>query len=163
MGHSLRLDEARVATPKPNGVGAWADKLRQAAFDAVKESDMTDLMGSLMKRAKDGDNNAAKLVLNYLTGGGAPPAAEAVTPEQVGKIVRAAVGELRDMMLEERIGDRPNRLEDARGDLLGVREGPEGFEVVGKISVHATEQEAEAEVRRRKEGGGQAQEELSAR
>jgi hypothetical protein len=40
----------------------------------VKESDVEALMAGLMKKAQAGDVAAAKLVLGYLTGGGAPKA-----------------------------------------------------------------------------------------
>jgi len=72
MGNSLKLSEARQATPAVSGVGAWAEKLRKAAFDAVSTEDMTALMQGLLKKAQAGDLAAAKLVLTYLTGGGAP-------------------------------------------------------------------------------------------
>jgi hypothetical protein len=67
----LKLNDARILTPAPTGVGAWAEKLRAAAFNAVKEADVTEIMAGLVKKAKEGDQAAAKLVLNYLTGGGA--------------------------------------------------------------------------------------------
>jgi hypothetical protein len=49
---SLKLADARALTPRPEGVGAWAEKLREAAFNAVSENDVTDLMKSLVERAK---------------------------------------------------------------------------------------------------------------
>lgn len=79
MRNSLKLSDARERTPAPTGVGAWAAKLKAAAFDAVMEKDMTEIMADLVKRAKSGDLGAAKLVLNYLTG----PAAVAQAPVQL--------------------------------------------------------------------------------
>lgn len=78
----LRLADARVLAPKPEGVGAWAEKLREAAFNAVREADITELMESLIARAKGGDLAAARLVLTYLTGGGAPRVQQVVVVQQ---------------------------------------------------------------------------------
>jgi hypothetical protein len=80
----IKLAEARVLTPAPTGIGAWAEKLRQAAFDAVKEQDITELMAGLLAKAKAGDLAAAKLVLGYLTGG-APKVQQVLVVNQVEK------------------------------------------------------------------------------
>jgi hypothetical protein len=82
---ALKLSEARALTPAPTGIGAWAEKLRQAAFDAVKESDMTELMAGLLAKAKAGDLAAAKLVLGYLTGGGAPKVQQVLVVQQAAE------------------------------------------------------------------------------
>lgn len=67
--HLPRLSEMQSLTPAPNGVGAWAEKLREAAYDAVKEADVQELIKSLMEKAKAGDLKAAKFVMDFLTGG----------------------------------------------------------------------------------------------
>lgn len=66
---TLKLSDAQSMTPAPAGVGAWAEQLREAAYDAVKEGDVKELMATYMEKAKAGDLNAAKFVLNFLTGG----------------------------------------------------------------------------------------------
>lgn len=68
----MKLADAKQQTPAVSGVGAWAEQLRQAAFDAVRPEDVTAIMATFVQKAKAGDPAAAKLVLNYLTGGGAP-------------------------------------------------------------------------------------------
>lgn len=65
----LRLNEAAEMAPPPAGIGAWAEKLRQAAYDAVKEGDVQDLIRVQMEKAKAGDLKAAQFVLDFLTGG----------------------------------------------------------------------------------------------
>jgi hypothetical protein len=66
---TLTLREAESRTPAPAGVGAWAEQLREAAYDAVKDQDVKDLIETYMAKAKAGDLAAAKFVLNFLTGG----------------------------------------------------------------------------------------------
>lgn len=66
---SMTLDAARQLTPAPPGIGAWAEKLREAAYNAVKETDVEELMQVYLKKAKEGDQKAAKFVLDFLTGG----------------------------------------------------------------------------------------------
>ncbi len=69
MPKPLKLSEARLQTPPASGgVGEWASTLRAAAFDAVTRDDITDLMRSILEKAKSGDLRAAKLILDYLTG-----------------------------------------------------------------------------------------------
>lgn len=53
----------------PVGIGDWASRLRAATFNAVNESDMTEVMQAVVKRAKAGDLAAAKLLLDYMAGG----------------------------------------------------------------------------------------------
>jgi hypothetical protein len=65
--NSLRLDQVEVLAPI--GVGDWAAKLRAATFNAVNETDMTEVMQAVVKRAKLGDLAAAKLLLDYMAGG----------------------------------------------------------------------------------------------
>lgn len=67
--HAPRLSEMADLTPPPTGVGAWAEKLREAAYDAVKEGDVKELIQGMMEKAKGGDLKAAKFVMDFLTGG----------------------------------------------------------------------------------------------
>lgn len=70
--HMLKLADAAELTPPVDEVGEWATELRKAAFNAVSEQDITDIMRKQLEKAKAGDSAAAKMVLGYLTGGGAP-------------------------------------------------------------------------------------------
>ena len=69
QNNPLKLSDARRLTPKPEGIGAYAEQMRLAAMHAIKEDDVTELMASMLKRAKEGDINAAKFVLGFLTTG----------------------------------------------------------------------------------------------
>lgn len=85
----LRLNEARQLTPAPEGIGAWAEKLRSAAFNAVSEEDVQDIMEGIKKRAKEGDLNAAKMLLGYLTSS-APKVENRVIVVQTNKVPEVA-------------------------------------------------------------------------
>lgn len=61
----------------PAGVPEWAQRLRQAAFNGVTEQDMAAIVKAQVEKAKAGDERAAKFVLEYLVGIGAP--ARAIT------------------------------------------------------------------------------------
>lgn len=67
----LKLTDADDRTPAPQGLGKWAENLRNAAYNAVNESDVEELIKTMMGKAKAGDVSAAKFVLGFLTGG--PP------------------------------------------------------------------------------------------
>lgn len=142
--HTTRLSECRELSPKPTGIGEWADKLRQAAFNAVKEADMTELMSGLIERAKKGDNGAAKLVLSYLAGGAPAAPAKVTLPQELTELAEAMTARLERMSA----GDLPRLGENRGGPGVGVRESANGFELVGAIGHYATEQEAEAAARR---------------
>lgn len=86
----IRLDRAREDTPAPEGIGAWAEQLRQAAFDAVKPDDVTDIVAAQVEKAKEGDSAAAKFVLGYLTGQAAPKVTRVV--EKI-KVVEKPAGQ----------------------------------------------------------------------
>lgn len=58
--------------PAPSGVPEWAQRLRQAAFDGITEEDMAAIVRAQVDKAKAGDQQAAKFVLEYLVGIGAP-------------------------------------------------------------------------------------------
>ena len=52
----------------PVGAESFMGRMRFALLTAVTEEDMTDLVRSLMTRAKSGDMGAAKLLLQYIVG-----------------------------------------------------------------------------------------------
>lgn len=72
VSNTLKLADARERTPAPAGVGAFAEKLRLAAFDGVREADMTEIVAKQVAAAKGGDLKAAKFITDFFTGGGAP-------------------------------------------------------------------------------------------
>ena len=57
-----------VASPA-SAVKDWQMDLRQAMFDAVTDGDVREIVQGLIKRAKEGDIGATKLLLTYLVGG----------------------------------------------------------------------------------------------
>jgi DNA-binding CsgD family transcriptional regulator len=63
----LRLGEARELTPAPTGVGTWAEKLRDAAYDAIREDDVKAIIQKQVEKAKEGDAKATSFLLNFLT------------------------------------------------------------------------------------------------
>lgn len=56
-----------------NDVPAWMAKMRAAMFNAVKESDITEIMAGVVERAKKGDAQAVKIVMEYIVGANKPP------------------------------------------------------------------------------------------
>jgi hypothetical protein len=66
---TLKLSDARILAPKPEGIGAYAEKLRSAAYNAIAEDDVNALMKTMIERAKKGDTAAAKFVMGFIAGG----------------------------------------------------------------------------------------------
>lgn len=64
--NSLSLGKARTQTPAPTGIGAWAEKLRMAAFEGIKESDVTEIVAAQVQKAKEGDPKAIKFVMEMI-------------------------------------------------------------------------------------------------
>lgn len=64
---SFKLADARERTPPapPSAV----EKLRAAVFESISVDDVKDLMEGLVKRAKDGDMAATKVLLGYISAG----------------------------------------------------------------------------------------------
>jgi hypothetical protein len=58
-----------VETPA-SAVKDWMMGLRQALFDAVSEADVREIAANLVKKAKEGDLSATKLLLTYVVGNG---------------------------------------------------------------------------------------------
>lgn len=82
-----------------DGAPAFMAKLRMAMFNGVTEDDVSDLVKSLMQRAKDGDKEATKLVFEYLLGGkaGGPPAPTKVVNQTINvtKLPKSTTNALR--------------------------------------------------------------------
>ena len=55
--------------PTGSDIAIWQAKLRAVVFDAVKESDIKEMMQALVGAAKRGDPAACKLVFDYVLGG----------------------------------------------------------------------------------------------
>jgi hypothetical protein len=55
--------------PARNDIGDWMQRLRGALFDAVTEEDVAAIAKDLVKRAKDGDLAATRLLFSYVLGG----------------------------------------------------------------------------------------------
>lgn len=68
----MKNNDIKAKTPKLSGIGEWAEALRKAAYDGVRETDISEIMGVLILKAKEGDMKAARFVLDYLTGSAAP-------------------------------------------------------------------------------------------
>lgn len=62
----LSLREAQSLNPPPTGIGLWAEKLRTAAYGAVKESDVEEIVKAQVDKAKAGDPAAVKFVTGFL-------------------------------------------------------------------------------------------------
>src|SRR3954467_13717560 len=63
---TLNLKQARQQTPA-QALGDWTLSLREAAFDAITEADITAIMKAQVEKAKAGDAKAAQFVLDYFT------------------------------------------------------------------------------------------------
>jgi len=81
--HSITLRECRQRTPAPAKLGQYYEAMRQVVCDSVSEKDVAEIMKSLVARAKDGDVNAAKLVLAQVAGPAAPRVTQTVEVKQV--------------------------------------------------------------------------------
>ena len=78
---AFRLIESEVQTPYAE-VGQWMATLRAACFNAVKPSDMTEIMETVVRKAKKGNLTATKLLLDYLAGGRGGGPKQIVTVQQ---------------------------------------------------------------------------------
>jgi hypothetical protein len=83
---TLTLADARDRTPAPAGLGTWAAKMRAAAQAAVSETDVGEILGKQVEKAKAGDANAAKFVLGFVAG--AEPPVEKVKIVEKIRVVR---------------------------------------------------------------------------
>jgi hypothetical protein len=76
---TLAVTQVRAGLPTPDAVALKVAALREAMFSAVKTEDVTEVMGSLVEKAKAGDLKAMKLFLDYLA------------PSRSGVVVQQAV------------------------------------------------------------------------
>lgn len=67
MAKKRTILTAPVQSPAPN-VADWMARLRAALFDAVTETDVAEIAGSLVKKAKEGDLQATRLLFSYVLG-----------------------------------------------------------------------------------------------
>jgi RNA polymerase sigma factor (sigma-70 family) len=63
------LTEVRAVTPAAAEVGQMVQRLRLAMFDGISEKDVADVMRGLVERAKSGNIQAARLLLDHIAGG----------------------------------------------------------------------------------------------
>lgn len=66
-------DETPLELPSPEEIAERARGLRAASLAAISVADVTALVAAQVKKAKEGDARAAKLVLDYVAGADAPP------------------------------------------------------------------------------------------
>lgn len=57
-----------AATPPPDGIGQYGEALMMAAFNGITETDVSDIVGGLVKRAKEGHTASVKTVLDFVSG-----------------------------------------------------------------------------------------------
>lgn len=79
MGATLKLSEARQLAPPPDGLGAFAAKLRAATEKAVTEDDLAAMLAAVRDKAKAGDLKALDWLVKFLQ----PPAPPKVVVKKV--------------------------------------------------------------------------------
>ncbi len=79
--NTVRLHEVEVRATSQE-VGGWMAELRAACFDALKASDMTDIMKRVVEKARRGDVQSVKLILDYFAGGKAMGVTQTVVVRQ---------------------------------------------------------------------------------
>ena len=100
--NSLKLSEAREATPPVNPVEAMRRQLSTALFGAVKEQDVLDMAGKLKEMAQAGNLGAMKMYFDLVLGSqkSAPPAPAAGDGTGLKMMAEA----LQDLVDEIRVG-----------------------------------------------------------
>lgn len=89
LAESARADdETPLELPAPEEIAERARVLRAASLAAISVADVTALVAAQVKKAKEGDARAAKLVLDYVAGASAPPPAAPPAPRSVGQPIR---------------------------------------------------------------------------
>ena len=69
-GVRVNIDDLKKADRRARDASRkWKSDLRAACFDSLKPTDMSEIMSAVVKKAKDGDVQATKLLLDYFTGG----------------------------------------------------------------------------------------------
>lgn len=69
LAGSGRIKMSQMVVKADKQTGQWVAALKAACFNAVTTHDMTDIMKVVVKKAKKGDIQATKLLLDYLCGG----------------------------------------------------------------------------------------------
>lgn len=69
VGNSGRVKMSQIVVRADKQTGQWVAALKAACFNAVSPHDMTDIMKVIVKKAKKGNIQATKLLLDYLCGG----------------------------------------------------------------------------------------------
>lgn len=80
-----------MATGNGNGkgkgnepIGEWMARLRAALFEAVTEDDVREIAEGLVRRAKEGDLQATRMLFSYVMGGMNVNVKQAVIVQQHG-------------------------------------------------------------------------------
>ncbi len=64
----MTLAQADQKTPPPDGIGKYGEALMHAAFNGITEQDVSEIVGGLVKKAKEGHTASINAVLNFVTG-----------------------------------------------------------------------------------------------
>lgn len=59
---------AKNVAPRPEDVASWMTRLRTAMFENVTEQDVAEIAQALVRKAKEGDLAATRLLFNYVLG-----------------------------------------------------------------------------------------------
>jgi hypothetical protein len=71
--NSLKLAEIRKSLPPIDMAAQCATRLKQAMFDGITEADMGEIMKGLVKKAKEGDAKATKVLFETVLKASAAP------------------------------------------------------------------------------------------
>jgi hypothetical protein len=66
MSAKRNLKMLKPLAGEVDDVPAWQAKLKSAAFDAISESDVSEIVKAMVAKAKTGDANAVKMVFELL-------------------------------------------------------------------------------------------------
>ena len=61
--------DLELPPPEPRNFLAWAATVRAEVFNAVEKQDVSDMMKAVVKKAKGGDLDAVRLLMDYVLGG----------------------------------------------------------------------------------------------
>lgn len=107
MGKSIKKTDLVPVDP----VVGWQADLRQAAYNALNGDDVKQIVEAIVKKAKQGDPQACKMVFEYLLGGKGSPGAPA-SPSTVNNVQVNYTGPTKDSPAAKPI--RQARLEHLR-------------------------------------------------
>lgn len=91
--HGRFIKGNRAGKGRP--IGSRVDALRRALIEAVTADDIREIISAVITQAKNGDLNAAKLVLNQVLG----------NPAQMDIIERSGLARLEDIERKDRKDD----------------------------------------------------------